>query len=133
MVGLNSPPVSAVLDRLFAEARRNDPAAFDRINAQIEKFGIPISARQGAQLVRQMPVDRETGRLLYILARSRNAKTIVEFGTSYGISGIHLAVALRDGGGGRLITTAFNAENAARAQENFRAAGLDDLIEVRTG
>jgi predicted O-methyltransferase YrrM len=133
MVTLNSPPISAVLDRLFAEARRKDPAAFDRINLEIEKLGKPVSARQGAQMIREMPLDRETGRLLYILARSRSAKTIVEFGTSYGISGIHFAAALRDGGGGRLITTAFDAKNAARSQENFRAAGLDDLIEVRIG
>jgi predicted O-methyltransferase YrrM len=133
MISLNSPPVSAVLDRLFAEARRNDPTAFDRVNAEIEKLGKPVSARQGAKLIREMPLDRETGRLLYILACSRNAKIIVEFGTSYGISGIHLAAALRDGGGGRLITTAFNPGMAARAQENFRAAGLDDLIDVRIG
>ena len=75
----------------------------------------------------------EIGRLLYILARGRNAKTIVEFGTSYGISGIHLASALRDGGGGRLITTEFDAIKADGARANFRSAGLDDLIEIRVG
>ena len=71
-----------------------------------------------------MPITPDVGRLIYLLARSRRAKTIVEFGTSYGISGIHLAAALRDGGGGRLITTEFDATKAARAKGNFHAAGL---------
>ncbi|MFX6949566.1 hypothetical protein ABTH81_21025, partial [Acinetobacter baumannii] len=43
-----------------------------------------------------LPVSRETGALLYMLARSMRARTIVEFGTSFGISTLHLAAALRD-------------------------------------
>jgi predicted O-methyltransferase YrrM len=81
-----------------------------------------------------MPVSPDVGRLLYLLAHSRNAGIVVEFGTSFGISGIHLAAALRDaGGGGRLITTELDAVKAGRAKENFRAAGLADLIEIRVG
>jgi predicted O-methyltransferase YrrM len=135
MSTLNSPAVSALLDRLFAEADRNDPAAFDRFRAEIDKLGGAPGDRQRAELMRDiyMPISPGVGRLIYILARGRGAKTIVEFGTSYGISGIHLAAALRDGGGGRLVTTEFDAIKAARAQENFRAAGLADLIEIRIG
>ena len=135
MSTLSSPAVSALLDRLFAEADRNDPAAFDRFRAEMDKIGGPASDRQRAELMRDiyMPITPDVGRLVYLLARGRNAKTIVEFGTSYGISGIHLAAALRDGGGGRLITTEFDAVKAGRAQENFRAAGLADLIEIRVG
>jgi hypothetical protein len=54
-----------------------------------------------------VPVSRETGLLLYMLARNANARHIVEFGTSFGISTLHLAAALRDNGGGRLISTEF--------------------------
>jgi len=135
MSTLNSSTVAGLLDRLFAEANRNDPAAFDRVHAEIDRLGQAVSDRQRAELMRDvyMPVEPEIGRLLYILARGRNAKTIVEFGTSYGISGIHLAAALRDGGGGRLITTEFDAIKAERARANFRSAGLDDLIEIRVG
>jgi predicted O-methyltransferase YrrM len=135
MSTLNSPAVSALLDRLFAEADRNDPAAFDRFRAEIDKLGGVPGDRQRAELMRDiyMPISPGVGRLIYILARGRGAKTIVEFGTSYGISGIHLAAALRDGGGGRLVTTEFDAVKAGRAQENFRAAGLADLIEIRIG
>jgi predicted O-methyltransferase YrrM len=54
-----------------------------------------------------LPVSRDTGRLLYVPARSTGARSIVEFGTSLGPSTLHLASALRDNDSGRLITTAF--------------------------
>src|ERR1700681_2172405 len=135
MSALSSPQVSKLLDHLFAEAGRNDPAAFDRFDGAESKLSRPASGRLRAELMGDiyMPVTPDVGRLLYVLARNRSAKTIVEFGTSFGISGIHLAAALRDGAGGRLITTEFDAAKAARAEENFRAAGLADLIEIRIG
>ena len=80
-----------------------------------------------------LPVSRETGTLLYMLARSSGAKTIVEFGTSFGISTLHLAAALRDNGGGRLITSEFEPSKAARARANLTAGGLIDLVEIREG
>ena len=80
-----------------------------------------------------LPVSRETGSLLYLLARSSGARTIIEFGTSFGISTIHLAAALRDNGGGRLITSEFEPSKVARALENLSAAALADLVELREG
>ena len=68
-----------------------------------------------------------------MLARSSNARTIVEFGTSFGISTLHLAAALQDNGGGRLITTEFEPSKAARARANLTAGGLIDLVEIREG
>jgi predicted O-methyltransferase YrrM len=135
MSTLDSPAVAGLLDRLFAAADENDPAAFGRARDAMARLGQPPSNRERAELMRDiyMPVSPEVGRLLYLLARSRNAATIVEFGTSYGISGIHLAAALRDAGRGRLVTTELDAVKAERARENFRAAGLADLIEIRVG
>jgi predicted O-methyltransferase YrrM len=135
MSALTSPQVTKLLNHLFAEADRNDPVAFDRFDDAESKLNRPASGRLRAELMRDiyMPVAPDVGRLIYLLARNRKAKTIVEFGTSFGISGIHLAAALRDGGGGRLITTEFDATKAARAKENFHAAGFDDLIEIRVG
>jgi predicted O-methyltransferase YrrM len=80
-----------------------------------------------------LAVSRETGALLYMLARSIGAKTIVEFGTSFGISTLHLAAAVHDNGGGRVITTEFEVSKAERAQEHFVAGGVSDLIEIRLG
>ena len=50
-----------------------------------------------------------------------------------GISAIYLAAALRDNGGGKLIGTELEPTKAARARENLKAAGLDDLVEIRVG
>ncbi len=65
-----------------------------------------------------MPVSPETGKLLYMLARATRATSIVEFGTSFGISTIHLAAAVRDNGGGRLIGRRPRADQArSRARQ----------------
>jgi predicted O-methyltransferase YrrM len=80
-----------------------------------------------------LAVSRNTGALLYMLARSMNARTMVEFGASFGVSTLHLAAALRDGGGGRLITTEFEPSKVARARANIAAGGLSDLVEIREG
>jgi predicted O-methyltransferase YrrM len=135
MSTLASPVVSKLLDRLFAAADQNDPAGFERARAAMARLAEPPGDRQRAELMRDvyMPVSPDVGRLLYLLARSRNARLIVEFGTSYGISGIHLAAALRDAGRGALVTTEFDTVKAERAAQNFRAAGLADLIDIRVG
>jgi predicted O-methyltransferase YrrM len=80
-----------------------------------------------------LPVSPTTGRLLYMLARASGARSIVEFGTSFGLSTIHLASALRDNGGGRLVGSEFEPAKVARARENVAAAGLADLVEIREG
>jgi predicted O-methyltransferase YrrM len=78
-------------------------------------------------------VSRHTGALLYMLACSCKARTIVEFGTSFGISTLHLAAALRDNGGGLLITSEFESSKVAQARSNLIAGGLLDLVEIREG
>jgi predicted O-methyltransferase YrrM len=80
-----------------------------------------------------MPVTRETGALLYMLARSIDARSIVEFGTSFGLSTMHLAAALRDNGGGRLVTSEFEPSKVSRAAANLADAGLADLVDLREG
>jgi predicted O-methyltransferase YrrM len=80
-----------------------------------------------------LAVSRETGAMLYMLARATQARSIVEFGTSFGISTLHLAAALRDNGGGRLIGSEFEPSKVAHARKNLGAAGLSDLVEIREG
>jgi predicted O-methyltransferase YrrM len=132
---LATPVVAALLDRLFAEADQKDPETLARAREAIARLGRPPADRERAELMRDvyMPISPDVGRLLYVLARGRRANLIVEFGTSLGISGIHLAAALRDAGHGRLVTTEFDQLKADRARENFRAAGLVDLIDIRIG
>jgi len=68
-----------------------------------------------------------------MLARACKAQTIIEFGTSFGFSSLHLAAALRDNGGGQLISTELEPAKAARARNNLSAADLLDLVEIREG
>lgn len=71
--------------------------------------------------------------MLYTLARSCAPGTFVEFGTSFGISTIYLAAAVRDRGAGRVVTTELHEGKAERAREYIREAGLLDLVDLRVG
>jgi predicted O-methyltransferase YrrM len=61
------------------------------------------------------------------------AKCIIEFGTSFGVSTIYLASAVRDNGGGMVIGTEMVETKAQQARDNVRQAGLSDFVEIRTG
>ncbi|WP_342235921.1 O-methyltransferase [Inquilinus sp. OTU3971] len=140
MTTLTTTPLAPLLDRLFAAAEETSPAASPDL--------ADLSAEEHARLMRSkteyldfygrlkdfpLAVSREAGALLYMLARGCGARTIVEFGTSFGISTLHLAAALRDNGGGRLITSEFEPSKVARAREHLTAGGVIDLVEIRVG
>ena len=137
---LTTAPVAPLLDRLFEEA--------DAASPMNSPLAAALSVEQHRRLMQSktdyldfysqmkdfpLAVSRETGALLYMLARSRDARTIVEFGTSFGISTLYLAAALRDNGGGLLITSEFEPSKVARARGNLTAGGLIDLVEIREG
>ena len=83
---------------------------------------------------KMIPIHREQGAFLYLLARSIRAKTIVEFGTSHGLSTIYLAAAIRDNGTeGQIIGTEFVAEKMAQAQRNLEESGLARFARIREG
>src|SRR4051794_25447895 len=134
---LSDPTVSAVLDTLFADAEVAD-APLRAIEESGSEGDGPATPPPGSDiesiLARSyMPVDRDAGRFLYSLIRSQGSRLVVEFGTSFGISAIHMAAALRDLGQGRLISTELNAAKVATARKDLADAGLADLIEIREG
>ena len=133
---LTSAPVAPLLERLFRQADQTDAAlpafsAEERERLMRSKTDYPDLYARLKDL--SLAVSRETGALLYMLARACGARTVVEFGTSFGVSTLHLAAARRDNGGGRLITTEFEPSKAARARNNLTEAGLIDLVEIREG
>ncbi|HEM7876011.1 TPA: O-methyltransferase [Burkholderia contaminans] len=140
MTTLTLDPLASLLARLFDEADASSPATspdFAGLSPD-EQARLMRSKTEYADLyarlkVYPLAVSRETGTLLYMLARSGGARSIVEFGTSFGISTLHLAAALRDNGGGRLVTSEFEPSKVVRAQANLAAAGLADLVEIREG
>src|SRR5262249_56255115 len=64
-----------------------------------------------------IPLSRPQGKLLYLVARSLDAKRIVEFGTSFGISTLYAAAAARDNGMGRVIGSGLEPGKPAKALE----------------
>jgi len=134
---LSSPRVVRVLDRLFAESDASEPARAAAVAGT--DVSAMITSRTGYRdfygLLKEipLPVSRETGALLYMLVRAARAQSVLEFGTSFDVSTTYLAAALRDNGGGRVITTEFEASKVERARENLTEAGLSDLVEFREG
>lgn len=133
---LNSPRIVSLLDSLFNEADASEAALKAVTQSDVSHL---LTSRTGYRefygLMKEipLPVSRETGELLYMLTRSTGAQQVVEFGTSFGVSTIYLASALRDNGGGRIITTEFEPSKAAYARKNLTEAGLIDLVEIREG
>ena len=126
MTTLTSPPLSTLLERLFVDAAASE--------ADLRRQLGNLSPEERAARVRSMTdyvsyytrakdiylaVSRETAVLLYMLARNARARSIVEFGTSFGISTLHLAAALKDNGGGRLIGSEFEPSKVVRARERI--------------
>ncbi len=132
---ISSPAVASVLDRLHAQADDEDPRAARRVHARETELGRRLAQEQRYELYGAAPLSiaREVGQLLYLLALSTRPRRIVEFGSSLGVSTVYLAAALRDGGGGTLITSEHHEQKVKLAQQNLTDAGLADLIELRYG
>ena len=138
---LTTPPVSTLLRRLFSESEQADRPLMNDLAARspADRAAFMATAQtdyrafygQAKNLF--LPVSPETGKLLYMLARAAKARSIVEFGTSFGISTLHLAAAVKDNGGGRVIGTEFEASKAARARQHLQAADLSAFVEIREG
>jgi predicted O-methyltransferase YrrM len=79
-----------------------------------------------------MNVPPEDGRLLRLLTETSGTKHVVEIGTSNGYSGIWFCLGLR-ATGGRLTTHEINAERAALARENFKRAGVEEIVTLVEG
>lgn len=138
-----TPRVAATLQRLFDEAETADrPLMTSMMSEGTPEEWVARLIRDEARDLRTyyrsyannfLSVSPQFGTFLYQCARARNAKRIVEFGTSMGISTIFLAAALRDMGGGTLIGTELEPTKVARARANLDAAGLAELVEIRQG
>jgi len=119
--------VARVLEDMHSQADRNDPPLLARAAG--------FSGAQRAALLGEafIPVDRDAGRLLYALVRNARPGLTVEFGTSFGISTIYMAAAVKDRGAGQVLTTELNETKADRATDFIESAGLQDYVELRRG
>jgi predicted O-methyltransferase YrrM len=132
------PKSQGVVDRLQAEARAQRGAMIRHFLPLLPRLltGRPIGspADPGFYSDKLLPLGRAQGELLYLLARSKGARCAVEFGTSFGVSTIYLAAAIRDAGAeGLVVGTEMVPEKVNAARSNLAAAGLADHVEIREG
>lgn len=134
---LTSAPMAALIERLYTQANAVTSPVLNNVTPE-ERDRLMRSKTDYLELYGMLkdlwlPVSRDTGTLLYMLARSAKARAIVEFGTSFGLSTLHLAAALRDNGGGALISSEFEPTKIALARQHLGQGGVSDLVEIRQG
>ena len=105
-----------------ARAKKGD-LSWDGLDADANRF-------MADKLVALEPIKAE---FCHMLCRALRATRVVEVGTSFGVSTLYLADAVRANGGGVVIGTEYEPAKAAQARANFAAAGVADLIELREG
>ena len=128
MNALTQEPVRSVLARLFAAAAAEEDRPFTPLSADAS-----AQDRADARADAYMSVSASGARLLYALVRAARPTTVVEFGTSYGVSTLHLAAAVADNGAGHVVTTELSAVKVAAASANLAEAGLAEHVTVLGG
>jgi predicted O-methyltransferase YrrM len=108
------------LDTFFSDALlTSDPVLESALEAS-RAAGLPA-----------ISVSPNQGKLLEILARTLDARSILEVGTLGAYSTIFLARGMR--AGGRLITLESDPAHATVALANIARAGLESSVELRLG
>ena len=77
-------------------------------------------------------VPAADGRMLRILTEAANAKSVIEVGTSTGLSGLWFCLALEETGG-RLTTFELDKTRASLARKHFKQAGVDGRVTLVEG
>lgn len=129
--------LTALLDRLHAHStsQEGETRAYLQAQGARSTVGTSDELRAGRPFWRDklVALERDKAAFCYLLCRSIGARHIVEAGTSYGVSTLYLAAAVRDNGGGTVIGTEYEPEKAAIARAHFAEADLASFIDLRAG
>jgi predicted O-methyltransferase YrrM len=109
--------------RSFSDRAKKGDLSWDGLDADANKF-------MADKLVALEPIKAE---FCHTLCRALRATRVVEVGTSFGVSTLYLADAVRTNGGGVVIGTEYEPAKAAAAGKAFSEAGLAHLIDLREG
>ena len=137
---LNDPKLESLLDRLHAQS----DIQIDETNAYFDQreqeFAIDHEDFYDDDMVcflsdKMVALDRDKAEFCYLLCRSLRATRIVEAGTSFGVSTLYLAAAVRDNQveNGVVIGTEYEPRKVEIARANFKEAGLSEFIDLREG
>jgi len=134
--------VEALLDRLYSQHAGQTEEMMAYFSARAAAGDIDWNAfdERANQFLsdKLVALDREKAEFCYQVCRALGATRVVEAGTSFGVSTIFLASAVRDNvrasdAQGIVIGTEFEPEKAKAARANFAEAGLSDFIDLREG
>ncbi|MFQ5781507.1 MAG: O-methyltransferase [Nitrosopumilus sp.] len=81
---------------------------------------------------RMLAITKETGELLNMILRLKNARNMLEVGMSVGYSTIWCAEAISEQSG-KIITIEQNLNKINRAKKNFQRAKISDTILIKHG
>lgn len=140
MSTLNNPQFQQVTGRMMQQDSQNSPQNNPIIQNMSKEEQLNLIQSKTDYLhwysrLKNLPlsVSAETAELLYMLTRSTGATTIIEYGTSIGLSTLHFAAGLKDNGQGRIISCEFEPEKIAQAKTNLAEADLQQWVEIREG
>jgi len=133
--------IEALLDRLYAQHTSQTEGLMAYFSARAEAGDIDWNAfdDRANQFLsdKLIALDREKAEFCYQICRALRATRVVEAGTSFGVSTIFLAAAVRDNASGDRKGLVTGTENelakANIARANFAEVGLTDFIELREG
>jgi predicted O-methyltransferase YrrM len=139
MSALRDPELERLLAGLHARSDAQ-AAAMRSFDASRTDQTEPPTAKAARAFLsdKLVALDPDKAEFCYQLCRASNARRIVEIGTSYGVSTLYLAAAVRDnvragGGDGVVIGTEYEANKASAARAHFEQAGLSRFIDLREG
>ncbi|MFI0263623.1 O-methyltransferase [Streptomyces sp. NPDC017056] len=117
------------------EGATHDSETATRARARRSSGYVPATPQEQADAAEEiyMPISADGGKLLYNLVRAIHPATVIEFGTSFGISTLYLAAAVRDNGAGKVVTTEMSHNKVAAARRTFAETGLEDVVTVLEG
>ena len=137
---LNDPKLEELLERLHKQSALQDEETNAYFELREQKIAIDNEDFYDEDLKRflsdkMVALDRDKALFCYLLCRSLRATRIVEAGTSYGVSTLYLAAAVRDNqvDNGVVVGTEHEPRKAEIARANFKKAGLNDYIDLREG
>jgi predicted O-methyltransferase YrrM len=126
-----------LLDRLHAQSLTQDGEIRAHFAEQgsASVVGSRAELEQGRAFWRDklVALDADKAQLCYALCRALGARRVVEAGTSFGVSTLYLAAAVRDNGGGTVLGAEQEPGKVAVARGHFREAGLEAYIDLREG
>src|SRR5262249_32581022 len=134
---LNDPKLEAFLDALHAQSEGQSAAIDGYFRKRIAEGTLSWQGMDADTTAffadKMVALEKDKAEYCYALCRALRARRIVECGTSFGVSTLYLAAAIRDNGGGTVIATEWEKEKAKIARRNFEVAGLTDYIDLREG